>query len=313
MAAQSSESNEVATLAVSTVGPHRKQTSRVMVKPGIHSQDVFPFDKLPTELRVKIYRLAILAPGPIVLSRQINARKQMAKKNECVHQHSAYGACLSCQQSLYEEDYLLRANVTVLHGKQKRKASVQKASACAVVRATYEAHKEIASILYGHNTFVFATAGVFEQFCRMTRRCTKDLENVTIKDIHLPAHTYILKALVGNCKLRRLELRGATGQNHYVDIPSVVCMIWPLITKPGTNGCVCEALPNDSCICRTAEQQRLFGIIDFSDFNWVGGQPKGLGWKDLVEHEWLVWTKRQKSKQKAQKERKQLRAKNVQV
>ncbi|KAK5732367.1 hypothetical protein LTR17_010543 [Elasticomyces elasticus] len=309
MAAQGSGTSGV-TKPDSSVRTPIKSISDVVLKLSIRSQDVFPFEKLPPEIRNQIYRLALLTVGPIAISRRVNKRKQVIRRfHHCVH--SSFSVCARCSKAHYhEEDYVLGASTITLRGKQKRKTSMHTACAGALIRTNRQTSQEAASVLYGQSKFVFATAGAFEQFCRTTRRFTVYLEDVTIKDVHLPAHTDILKALANKCKLQHLNLKGSSGSYHYVDVPSLLSMIRPLITKPGTVGCVCGARPSGSCSCRTAEQLRVFTAINFSDFNWAKDGPNDVERKDIVEQAWLEWAKRQKTKQKAQKERRRLEAKN---
>ncbi|KAK3660909.1 hypothetical protein LTR56_000667 [Elasticomyces elasticus] len=284
-----------------------KSMSDVVLKLSIRSQDVFPFEKLPPEIRNQIHRLSLLTDGPIAVSRHVDITKQASGLSTCAH--GFYHLCTSCKKP---EEHLLRASTIVLQGKQKRKAPMQTAYTGALVRTNHQFCEEAADILYGQNQFIFATPSAFDQFCDRIHRFTSSLKDVTIKDVHLPAHTDILKVLAENCKLN-LKIKGSSSRTLYVDAPSLLRMIRPLITKPGTVGCVCGARPSGSCSCRTAEQLRVFKAINFSDFNWAKDGPNDVERKDIVEQAWLAWAKSSKSKQKAQKERRLLEAKSFQV
>ena len=217
---------------------------------------------LPPELRNRIYREALVASGPIHITRKKNKANPGRGRINCIHL-TGNNVCVPCHTNHHKDDYLLEVSIAVLGGVSGRKKCIVPLHAhysSALTRATRQIKNEAHEILYAENAFEFADPASFEMFCNRIGGSGALLWNVTIHGFD--GHTDKLAALHPDCKLHELVLEG-----KYPEWPGgwpltgILRTILPLVGKRGTKGCYCEAGDEEYCTCRTAEQQRAFDVL----------------------------------------------------
>ncbi|TKA77396.1 hypothetical protein B0A55_03236 [Friedmanniomyces simplex] len=232
-----------------------------------HTKHTFPFEELPPELRNNIYRLVLVtAEGPIEVTGHINLEKRDIKRQPCSCRKTKPSKCLRCKELQETETYKLRVKTLAIQSNMvRRKPLVKNAYGGAIVSINRQVHQEAAAILYAENSFVFGSHGAFQRFCAKIGSKVALLRDIEIKNLHPPSQYEAFSALPTECKFQRVKI--CPPGTDTIALEWVLRLLLPLVTKPGTRGCRCRALPGGTCVCRTAEQKRMFDSIDVSVYD----------------------------------------------
>ncbi|KAK0946517.1 hypothetical protein LTR29_001985 [Friedmanniomyces endolithicus] len=234
----------------------------------VQSKHAFPFDKLPPELRNKIYRLVLVtAEGPIEIIGRINVKHRDLSRQPCSCYRRTLFECSRCKGLAETEAYDFEAKTLAIGGKKsRRKPLMKKAYGGGVLSINRQAHQEAAAILYGENVFVFSSYSVFQRFSNKIGRKIALLRDIEIMNLPPRSGADFFSTFPTDCTLQRLKIWASSAL--FIGPNSVLKLLLPLIAKSGTQGCRCESMTNGTCFCRTAEQEREFACIDVSDFDW---------------------------------------------
>ncbi|KAK0278161.1 hypothetical protein LTR35_009484 [Friedmanniomyces endolithicus] len=191
----------------------------------VQSKHAFPFDKLPPELRNKIYRLVLVtAEGPIEIIGRLSAENLRVKRLKCIcGKTKGASRCERCS--------LIRA--TTRNNTVEAKTLATREDGRSRKALMKEAYGGGRSNLYGENAFAFDNHSVFKRFCYQIWSKRDLLRDITLKGLNLLAHCDAFCILPAECKLQRVKICLPSLDRN---LEYVFELLKPLITKPGTPG-----------------------------------------------------------------------------
>ncbi|KAK0255702.1 hypothetical protein LTR91_023280 [Friedmanniomyces endolithicus] len=260
----------------------------------------FFFDKLPPELRNKIYRLVLVTErGQIEIAGRLNIEKRNLKRQRCACWYTknvpAYmgerSKCPRCLRLQTTETYHLEAKTLAVQGtKSRRRPLMKNAYGGSIVRITPQAHREAAAILYGENAFVFGNNAFFQRFCTQIRRKMALLRDIEVKNLRLPSECNAFSILPKDCNFQRVKIHATATDG--MELEWMFRLLEPLFTKP-------------------AEQMRVFACIDVSQYDgyylWDFEKAEKKTASALLDRRWTVCGVRER-KSKRREERAKLKA-----
>ncbi|KAK1070149.1 hypothetical protein LTR12_017924 [Friedmanniomyces endolithicus] len=174
----------------------------------LQSKHTFPFDKLPPELRNRIYRLVLVtAEGPIEITGHISAKFRNLKHQPCSCDKAQSLKCSRCKGLVGTETFKIEAKTLVIEGnKCRRKPLMKKAYGGAIVSINRQVHREGAAILCGENVFVFGSYSVFQRFYNKIGRKIALLKDIEIMNFPGRSQLDIFTTLPTECKLQRVKI-----------------------------------------------------------------------------------------------------------
>ncbi|KAK0334899.1 hypothetical protein LTR48_003035 [Friedmanniomyces endolithicus] len=240
----------------------------------VQSKHAFPFDKLPPELRNKIYRLVLVtAEGPIEIIGRLSAENLRVKRLKCIcGKTKGASRCERCSliRATTRNNTVEAKTLATREDGRSRKALMKEAYGGALVSVNRNIHQEAAPILYGENAFAFDNHSVFKRFCYQIWSKRDLLRDITLKGLNLLAHCDAFCILPAECKLQRVKICLPTLDRN---LEYVFELLKPLITKP-------------------AEQKSAFACIDVSVFDgcscWGFTGVEGKTASTLLDKFWIV-------------------------
>ncbi|KAK3644195.1 hypothetical protein LTR56_009732 [Elasticomyces elasticus] len=288
MATEGCDADGVAKSQFSVSAPF-KRTSDIILKHSIRSKHVFPFEKLPAELRNRVYELALIAAKSIEVVKHLNVSKEeFRRRKDCCRDGP-----LKCYLCKGAPTHRFEAKTLVMRGKQNRRLLAGKTLSGAILRANRQINQETTAVLYGGNKFVFNGPAAFRMFWMAGLKTYRVLlRNVEVKNVRPSAHIDMFGTGMA-WNLDRLKLSGVSC-GRPITTEHMFRLLGQLIRVPGTEGCRCLGFLVHDCRCRTAEQERLFEGIDISAFDrlhTMGSETGQVKWdaKDALD---VIWESR---------------------
>ncbi|KAK5730610.1 hypothetical protein LTR15_000547 [Elasticomyces elasticus] len=288
MATKGCDANGVAKSQLS-VSALSKRTSDIILKTCTHRKPVFPFEKLPPEIRNKVYELALLAAKPIEVVEHLNVSKEeFRRRKDCCRDGPQ--KCYRCKGA---PTHSFEAKISVMRGKQNRRLLAGETLSGTILCVNRQVNREATAILYAGNKFVFNGPAAFKMFwiagLKTYRFLLRDVEVMNMR----PSTHIDMFGTGRSWNLDRLKLSGVTC-GRPVTTEHMFRLLGQLIRVPGTEGCRCSGFLVHDCRCRTAEQERLFEGIDISAFDrlyTVGSKTGQVEWnaKDALD---VIWESR---------------------
>ena len=171
-------------------------------------QGTFPFKELTAEIRNEIYKFALVADGPIRISRHENPTASK-KKRRASHQTTGYLASYSIRP---DTAYLVRAEVHSKHLRgntrkiTKFKSNYGKLHSVALLRVSKTIYVEAMPILYGEDKFELLNPAPFAEFMMMIGERRRLLRDVKLNAMKTNINRELLFPLAAATKLRRFEV-----------------------------------------------------------------------------------------------------------
>lgn len=156
------------------------------------STDVFPFERLPPELRNLVYGFVLVADTPVRIGRKRRYRPGR------------------------REEFALKSTIEIPRKRSDSTKSVPflPKNALSVLRLNKALHREASPILYSGNTFIFTNHPTFRQFAGEAKRALPYVERIRLADW---SPSFLQQTL--------FKLRAAAGLQHLeLAIPTCCCM-----------------------------------------------------------------------------------------
>ncbi|EMC96178.1 hypothetical protein BAUCODRAFT_465326 [Baudoinia panamericana UAMH 10762] len=277
-----------------------------------YGRNIFPFEKLPPELRRNVYRIAFTAEGHIKIMMHFKDSpfvKNKFKRWVTDAQHAKLYAPPP-PRSCAEATIITKTEATSPYTSTSRADPLRQSSRLAtsstrcpaygaqhsvtLLRVSRNVLAEAAPELYGANCFTFGNPYCFAKFAVEIRDNAKFLQDITIESIN-PVHTYrtLLQPLQTTVTLRRLELvlMRPTGR-YFCRKPYASTMLWKAIKSLvyGTSKVQCPCGSNvKHQACIWYYRQKRFNAIEIN----LSNRPYIFETDELIgSSDTLLWTKR---------------------